>query len=100
MDRLLWLDLGGRRALGLGAVSLRPLVLGRGIRLVLVSGTALRASLLESGAGGLLRLRRIPCRVRFWRRWVWMGSASPVRGMPSLVGPWILRRISRSQCTG
>ena len=44
LGRLLWLDLGELRSLGLGAVSLWPLVLGRG-RMVLVSGIDLCALL-------------------------------------------------------
>lgn len=51
------MDLGGQRALGLGSVSLGPLVSPREIRLGMVPrGTAL-AACLASGLGGVLRLR-------------------------------------------
>jgi hypothetical protein len=67
LGRLLWLDLGERRFVGLGAVSLRPLVLGRG-RMGVVSGTDLCAAVLGACLRGFLRLR--------WglgdRRWIWI----------------------------
>ncbi len=56
LGRLLWLDLGERRSLGLGAVSLRPLVLGRG-RMGLVS-RPVWASLLGARLCRILWLRR------------------------------------------
>ena len=52
------MDLGQLRTLGLGAVSLRPLVLARRLRVALVSGRDGRAALLVAGAGGVLRIRR------------------------------------------
>src|ERR1700691_5927027 len=59
LGRLVWLDVDRLRELGLGAVSLWPLVQrSRVRRLALVSGRARRAALLVSGAGIVLR---------FWR---------------------------------
>src|SRR5271165_6290254 len=55
MGRLLWLDLGERGSLGMGSVSLWPMVLRVG-RMVLVSRTGLRAALLGACASGLFRL--------------------------------------------
>ena len=64
LGRLLWLDLGELRPLGLGAVSLWPLVLCGTVWLVLVSGW-IRASLLVARAGGIL--------------WIWAGGRRRIR---------------------
>src|ERR1700690_4145515 len=81
---LLRLELGRLGAVGLGAVSLWPLVQPPGIRVVLVSGTALQPLLLAARPGGVLRL------------WAWsgrgrrvrldpLGAARSARALPSLV---------------
>ena len=57
LDRLLRLDLGGQRALGLGSVSLGPLVSPRDIRLGMVSRGTAPAPCLAPGLGGVLRIR-------------------------------------------
>ena len=76
LGRLLWLDLGERRSLGLGAVSLRPLVHGRGW-MVLVSGADLWTSLLGARLRRLLRLgRRHRSGIRIWR--IGLGTSSAV----------------------
>src|SRR3954464_1247914 len=46
VGRLVWVDVGQLRPVGLGTVSLWPLVLGHGFRLVLVSGRIGPPSLL------------------------------------------------------
>lgn len=57
LDRLLRMDVGGQRALGLGSVSLGPLVSPREIRLGLVSRGAAPAACLAPGLGRVLRIR-------------------------------------------
>src|SRR5579872_2275311 len=52
------LYLGRKRTVGLGAVSLRSLVLRERLRLGVVSASVLRLSVVVSGAGRVLRLRR------------------------------------------
>ena len=54
---LVWLDVGEQRPVGVGALPLWPLVLGYGLRLVLVSGRDRRAPLLVPGAGRILWFR-------------------------------------------
>ena len=59
------MDLGGQRALGLGPVSLGPLVSPRDIRLGMAPRSAALAACLAAGLGGVLRIR----------------SGGPVRGL-------------------
>src|ERR1039457_987510 len=93
LGRLVWMGLGEFRFLGLGTVSLWPLVPGCGLRLVLVPRRVRHAPLLVAGAGWVLRIRP---RSRLWRR-IWvreyrMGAAGSLRSLPSLVGPQPERR--------
>ena len=53
MARLVWLDLGELRPVGLGAVSLWPFVQSAGLWVALVSRGDRCSALLVSGAGGL-----------------------------------------------
>src|ERR1035438_9376469 len=85
LRRLVWLDLGQLRPLGLGSLSLRSLVprrlrLGRGTR------AGHPPPLLVARAGGLLRVWRwwVWCRLRFRQRGLVCPGA--VRGLPPLVG--------------
>src|ERR1041385_4838120 len=84
VGRLVWVDLGQLRSVGLGAVSLRALVPWEP-RLVLVSGRDRRAALLVARAGRLDRIRR---RRRIWIRLPQyrLGTAGALRNLPSLVG--------------
>ena len=77
LHRLLRLDLGQPRALGLGSLSLRPLVPSRDLRLGLVSGRILQPSLLASRAGCFLRLRL------WYRVWCRRALSLPSRGLGS-----------------
>src|SRR5271157_1287791 len=61
---LVWMDLGQLRYLGLGAISLRTLVLRTAHGLVLVSGSPGSPELLVAGDGGVVRIWR-RCRLRF-----------------------------------
>src|SRR5579863_9592111 len=88
---LVWMDVGGLRSVGLGAVPLRALVQPCGLWMAVVSRRNRGAALLVAGSGGVLRIWR---RVRVWirirqRR---LGCAGALRGFPSLVGPRVLRR--------
>src|ERR1019366_2749606 len=89
LRRLVWLDLGQLRPLGLGPLSLRTLV-PRRLRMGLVPRSDHLAPLLVARAGRFLRVWKwwVWCRVRFWQR----GLVSPgaVRGLPPLVGTWLL----------
>src|SRR5579885_3635670 len=80
MDRLLRLDMGKLRSVGLGAISLRPLVFCSAVWLVLVAGGIRRPPLLASRAGGIFRLGRLwrdqrRVRLRVGTRWVGAASA-------------------------
>lgn len=74
VGRLLRLDVGRFRAVGMGALPLRPLVLEYGLRLVLVAGCVPSAIRMESGTGGLFWLGRIGARMGRHR----VGRASAV----------------------
>src|ERR1017187_10443340 len=89
LRRLVWLDLGQLRPLGLGSLSLRPLV-PRRLRLGLVPRFDHLPPLLVARASRLLRVWRwwIWYRVRFWQRW--LVSPGAVRGLPPLVGTRLL----------
>src|ERR1700722_20198832 len=67
MGRLLWLDLDQWRPLGLGSLSLRPVV-QRTLRLGVVAGRDLWSLLLEAGASWFLRMGRTWIWRRFWIR--------------------------------
>jgi hypothetical protein len=81
---------------GLGALSLWALVSRSGVWLVLVSGVAARAALLEPCARGVLRLwSRRSRRRRIRMGALGLGSARALRALSPLVGTAILRRVSR-----
>ena|SRR5437870_2425909 len=97
---LVWLELGELRPVGLGALSLRTLVLYFALWLVLDPWRVLRAALLEPGAGGVLRLWWISLRIRIRVFRFLLGTAGPLRALLPLVGAGLLRRISQSKCVG
>src|ERR1039458_8341966 len=93
LGRLVWMGVGELGLLGLGAVSLRSLVPGCRLRLVLVPRRFRHALQLVAGPGWVLRIRP---RGGLWRR-IWvreyrMGAAGSVRSLQSLVGPRAQRR--------
>ena len=92
LGRLVWLDLGQLRSVGLGAVPLWTMVLRRAVGMELVPGVDHGAALLVSGVGWVLWLRT-RCRGRH-RLWVWqrgLGGIGSVRSVPSVVGKGLLR---------
>src|SRR5687768_14826598 len=88
------MDVGELRPMGLGAVSLRTLVLFRK-SLVLVAGRRARAALLEAGASVVLWMgwRRLWYRHRIRPRG--LGPLGSLRGLPAVVWPRLLRRLSK-----
>src|SRR5580658_2452680 len=93
LGRLLWLDLGEFRPLGLGAVSLWPMVLCGAVWMVLVS-RRFRTALLVAGHGRFFRIRAgrgRGFRLREYR----LGGAGAFRAYLCVVGPRVLRRFSK-----